>query len=132
MTPKELAEQVINGELVNAPFSELAGKQITLAETSSCNAINFQTNDGEIYCIEGENGILGIPCPVLKKVKQKEDTYEFTVTFQRSLSDDLEVIEEKFPNMKRKDALLQQFREELQSAYDNNDIAGTFQIVKGP
>ena len=32
------------------------------------NCFNFQTDDGEIYCIEAEHGAWGIVQPVLQKV----------------------------------------------------------------
>lgn len=59
--------------------------------------------------------------------------YTFTVTFTRELGDDLEVVghwTEEQINAAVRDKLVQQFRKELQAAYDHPDtaIAGRFNI----
>jgi hypothetical protein len=61
------------------------------------------------------------------------DSYEIVVRFTRSISDDLNCAGEAI----KKDApvgecLLNQFTEELQSAYDTMGMAGHFEIVSGP
>lgn len=64
------------------------------------------------------------------------DRYSFTVTFTRELSDDLEIVghdvHNDYLNAVTRDKLTQQFRKELQAAYDHPDtaIAGSFKIDK--
>ena len=129
MNTQEMVRCVTHGKLKNVPFGDLIGKKIVLVEDASANCRNFQTDDGDIYCLEAEHGNWGIVCPVLKKVV-RPDTYEISVVFRRSYSEDLEIVKEKFPNKPENEALVEQFRQELQSAYDNPDIAiaGTFEI----
>jgi hypothetical protein len=129
MNAQELVKCITHGKLKTVPFEDLIGKKIVLAETSSANCRNFQTDDGDIYCIEAEHGNWGILCPVLQKVV-RPDTYEIAVVFRRSYSEDIEIAKEKSPDKSETEALVEQFRQELQSAYDNPDIAiaGTFEI----
>lgn len=56
-------------------------------------------------------------------------TYSIIVRFDRELGDDEEIALERFPDCNLKEALIEQFRLELQSAYDEGNIAGLFEIV---
>ena len=68
MNAQEMVKCITHGKLEVAPFDDLIGKKIVLIEASSVNCFNFQTDDGEIYCIEAEHGAWGIVQPVLQKV----------------------------------------------------------------
>lgn len=56
-------------------------------------------------------------------------TYKIVVEFQRELDDDADVIGKPIPKITDKD-VIEQFRKELQHAYDSEDsgLAGRFQI----
>jgi hypothetical protein len=56
-------------------------------------------------------------------------TYIITAEFSRDLSDDQDIAAETFPNLERNNALIQQFRKELQAGYDDAGIAGVFNIT---
>jgi hypothetical protein len=56
--------------------------------------------------------------------------YEFTVKFRRNLSDDEPIARQAFPGTSLREALLQQLRRELQTAYDETNIAGSFNIIR--
>ena len=73
-----------------------------------------------------------MPDPLEKRLKEA-DTYQITVRFTRSFSDDIGVVKPR-PGESVKDALIRQFVTELQSAYDHPDvgIAGRFQVMSGP
>jgi len=64
------------------------------------------------------------------RLEVESDTYEIHVVFTRSLSEDREIAVESFPKLSEDGALIQQFRLELQNAYDKEGIAGQFQIVQ--
>lgn len=70
----------------------------------------------------------------LAKVLAKPDTYEFVVVFTRSIGDDLGCGSKPLldTNQPIGRALLTQFIEELQQAYDDSGMAGHFQVVSGP
>jgi hypothetical protein len=69
----------------------------------------------------------------LSKVLENADQYEFIVRFRRSFADDLECGSKHVASEKTiGDALLQQFRQELQAAYDDTGMAGSFEIIAGP
>lgn len=59
-----------------------------------------------------------------------DDTYEITVVFRRSFSDDSDVVKEKFEVTQT--SLRTQFAQELQSCYDATMISGSFEVVSGP
>lgn len=61
---------------------------------------------------------------------QKSDCYTITVTFERSRSADLAVSAERYGDLPERERLMRQFRDELQAAYDHDDVAidGTFEI----
>jgi len=59
----------------------------------------------------------------------KTDSYEFTVVFTRHFSDDMEILESE---KSIGEALLHQFVVELQTAYDETGMAGSFSVVSGP
>lgn len=63
------------------------------------------------------------------RLEVNSDTYEIHVVFTRSLSEDLEISKEGFPNLSEDGALVQQFRRELQGGFDKEGIAGQFQIM---
>lgn len=57
------------------------------------------------------------------------DTYKITVVFIRSLSEDLEIVRDKWPDAPAADSLIAQLCEELQLGYDNGDLSGSFDAV---
>lgn len=59
------------------------------------------------------------------------DHYEIIVVFQRSISEDEELVKSKWPGLPLKSALVRQLTEELQAAYDGDSsgLAGHFQLL---
>jgi hypothetical protein len=63
--------------------------------------------------------------------RKDRDTYTLTVTFSRSFSADMDVVnagDQSLPAPTDAE-LIQQLRKELQFSYDDGDIAGSFDIT---
>jgi hypothetical protein len=61
-----------------------------------------------------------------------QDSYTFTVKFERYLSEDEELAQESFPELAPVESLRRQFIKELQAAYDNEGMSGRFVVLDGP
>lgn len=61
--------------------------------------------------------------------KRDTDTYVINVRFERSKSDDIEVARQKYKTESDLQALIFQFRDELQQACNDGIVAGQFKII---
>ena len=56
-------------------------------------------------------------------------TYNIIVKFERELGDDEEIALKNYPTDNLRDALMEQFRAELQESYEDGHLAGLFKII---